>query len=412
VTEIERLEIRLAALIHDWTHGPLSHTSESFYKSAPIFEAIKTYYPSLFRRASASEILTYCVITCDAFGEIWGELIERYARFPNDSLRRCDRWRIASMIVGSDNNAERPASSPQPFLRQLIHGPFDVDKLDYIARDGYFTGLSLPVDVERLLWVLETIKIGTGSDSQQFLCVSASGATVLEQVLFSKMHLFSSVYHHHKVRVAHQAALRLLSLLEEALVEINGLSLSNPETFLCLDDYDLLHGCFEINDKEKSEAAHALATAIKNRSLPRRALVLTHPAWGNDPSVGSDYDRQAWFNAMKSDDQPNRLVAQIAEKAGIDLTDIWVDIPDPVNLQGTGQEGMIKFDAKTFMPIQEMFPVGGWLSAYQSYRATSYIFSWRNQGKVGCVAREILRKEYGVTTNDVALKLAKLESED
>jgi hypothetical protein len=113
---------------------------------------------------------------------------------------------------------------------------------------------------------------------------------------------------------------------------------------------------------------------------------------------------------MKANDQPSRLAGEIAKEAGLAADEIWIDMPDPVNLQGTGREGLVKFDETTAVPIQEMFPIGGWLSAYQSYRAISYIFAFRERQKVGRAALKILASnEYKVILNNVAVKYARAD---
>jgi len=425
ITEKDRFLIRLAALLHDCTHGPFSHTSEAFYKSDPIFDAIRTAKPELyelFRRANASEILTYCFITSKPFRHVWEEMLNQYERSGHyrlgGLLSENDRWQIATMIVGADFNPERPEASPgleRRYLRQLINGPFDVDKLDYIARDGYFTGLSLAIDVERLLWILDTILLEADQNGRRAraICVSASGATVLEQILFSKMQLYSSVYHHHKVRVSHQALLRLFTCLKQAGVRIRGLSLDDPATYMCLDDADILHACEYVpharRESQPLKEARLLTREILERNLPRRALVLTHPVWGKDPQRPSDRDRKTWEAKMKASDQPGRFARQVARAAGEKVTDIWVDIPGSAPLQGTAQEGFVKFDDRTYLAIVEIFPIGGWLSGYDAYRSISYVFSRENRERVGRIAREVLANEYGVKTNDVSLKLARTD---
>jgi HD superfamily phosphohydrolase len=335
-------------------------------------------------------------------------------------LSENDRWQIATMIVGSDFNPERADASPGPerrYLRQLINGPFDVDKLDYVARDGYFTGLSLAIDIERLLWILDTIQLEADQNGRQprIICVSASGATVLEQILFSKMQLYSSVYHHHKVRVAHQALFRLLSRLKEAGVPVRGLPLDDPATYTCLDDADILHACQNTDaargEPDSLREARLLTNEIRERNLPMRALVLTHPVWGTDPQHASDRDRVTWELKMKAANQPDHFAAQVAHSAGLETSDVWVDIPGPAPLQGTAQEGIVKFDDHTYLAIVEIFPIGGWISGYDAYRTISYVFTRRNRERVGRAAREVLSSEYGITTNDVSLKLARSEGD-
>lgn len=416
ITEKDRLLIRLAALLHDITHGPFSHASEAFYGSNPIFAAIQGLHRELFDRASASEILTYCLITSEPFGNLWKAVMDQYPSV-HHLLSDLDRWQLATMIIGADSNPERPEASPtieRRFLRQLINGPFDVDKLDYVARDGYFTGLNLAIDVDRLLWVLDTIELPANEEKRQArcLCVGAAGATVLEQVLFSKMQLYSSVYHHHKVRVAQQALVRLFAALSEAGIRIKNLSLDDPSSYLFLDDSDVLHAATNTMGHNKSSAlarATLLTKEIQDRSLPMRALVLTHPVWGKDPKDSSETYRKRWEARMKAKGQPDRFAAEVAGAAGIkDPLDVWVDIPGPAPLAGTAQEALVKFDDHTYLAIGDMFPIGGWLSGYQAYRTVSYIFSRGKLNDVGQAAQDVLRQEYGVITNEVALKLARI----
>lgn len=415
VPEEDRLEVRIAALLHDWTHGPLSHTAESVYGTDAIFTEIKNQYRDTFNAAAPSEILTYCLLTSEPFQKLWNKIIDRCRDRPEFTyLKVCDPWRIATMIIGADTNEERPGAAPglgRRYLRQLVNGPFDVDKLDYIARDGYFTGLALEVDVDRLLWVLDTIDVDAGNNQKaKALCVAASGAMILEQILFAKMQLFSSVYHHPKVRVSHQAAVRLMKAMKEADVRFNGLTLSDPATFMTLNDYDILHPCFASNGNggESLDLAVSLSRDIRERTLPMRALVLTHPGWGEDAGQPSEDDRVGWEDFMKESGQPEGFEIELATSVGIPASDVWVDVPSPVNLQTTGQEGIVKFSSSNFLPVQRMFPIAGWLSAYQSYRRTAYIFAKSKRSDIARKARAILA-DRGVRTNDLTMKLAKVE---
>jgi uncharacterized protein len=415
ITEKDRLLIRLTALLHDLTHGPFSHASEAFYKGNAVFDAIQGIHPQLFERASASEILTYSLITSEPFGDLWKKVIDQ-----NQTVRHLltdlDRWQLATMIVGADSNPERPEASPtveRRFLRQLINGPFDVDKLDYVARDGYFTGLNLAIDIERLLWVLDTIELPLNDDNRRprCLCVGAAGAPVLEQVLFSKMQLYSSVYHHHKVRVAQQAIVRLFAALNDAGVKIKNLPLDSPSTYPFLDDSDLLHAADHPRARKSAALTRAalLIKEIQQRRLPLRALVLTHPVWGRDPKESSETHRKRWEAKMKAKGQPDRFAAQVTGAAGIkDPFDVWVDIPGPAPLAGTAQEALVKFDDHNYLAIGDMFPIGGWLSGYQAYRTVSYVFARTKLNEVGPAAQRVLQEEYGVVTNGLALKLARL----
>ena len=50
---------------------------------------------------------------------------------------------IADTIVGMSKDEDTP------FKHELLNGPFDADKLDYLYRDSHFSGLPLSVDLDR-----------------------------------------------------------------------------------------------------------------------------------------------------------------------------------------------------------------------------------------------------------------------
>jgi len=150
-----RLETRIAALLHDLGHGPFSHSSEKFYEQLTDkagnlifgeYGLLAKENPSLFSRASASEVLTYLMVTTRSFETLWDKIVEMY-KDRKPELRQVDLERVGSMILGVDEKV----GDDGRFYRAIVNGPFDADKLDYLPRDGYFTGLEIVVDIERLL---------------------------------------------------------------------------------------------------------------------------------------------------------------------------------------------------------------------------------------------------------------------
>jgi len=53
---------------------------------------------------------------------------------------------IADMIVGKIKDPDR-----EGYKADIIHGPFDADKLDYMTRDALFTGIDMAIDVDRII---------------------------------------------------------------------------------------------------------------------------------------------------------------------------------------------------------------------------------------------------------------------
>jgi HD superfamily phosphohydrolase len=59
------------------------------------------------------------------------------------------------------------------YQTDIINGPFDVDKLDYLTRDSYFTGINFSVDIDRLMPSLKVWQPPTSTERR--LVVDAKG---------------------------------------------------------------------------------------------------------------------------------------------------------------------------------------------------------------------------------------------
>ncbi len=191
-------EVRLAALLHDVGHGPFSHASERVYESFDEIQKVKDERPDLFKERDPHEILSYFIVVSDRFEELWRDIIRLYS--PEDikfDLTDIELKNVALMILGQHPNAA------MKFFAQMVNGPHDADKFDYIIRDGYLTGLRTAIDIDRFFLSLGTYLVKHTDERQ--LCVDLGGVIALEQLLFNKMQLYSSVYHHQKVRAALQA---------------------------------------------------------------------------------------------------------------------------------------------------------------------------------------------------------------
>jgi HD superfamily phosphohydrolase len=83
--------------------------------------------------------------------------------------------------------------SQYPLIEKLVSGQIDVDRLDYLRRDAYFTGVSYGyVDFERILRVL---RIENGR-----IVFKESGIHAIENYLISRYHMYCQVYFHKTTR--------------------------------------------------------------------------------------------------------------------------------------------------------------------------------------------------------------------
>lgn len=174
--------IRYAALLHDVGHGPFSHPSESVLAELASDE-IKTKAGGL-----------------DKIHELITRLIIR----TNPELRRLlsehDREEIIQLL---DHGLD------QPLYKQIVSGPLDADKQDYLLRDSYSCGVRYGVfDLERLHGVIGSENGADGLD----LIVDADGIHTLEQFVLARYFLTTQVIRHKIRKITDNMLVRGLKL--------------------------------------------------------------------------------------------------------------------------------------------------------------------------------------------------------
>jgi len=150
LSEIDKVTVMCAALLHDLGHGPFSHAFESI---TPV----------------AHEVYTQRVILEDT--EINAVLRQVSDDFPS---------KVASII---------DYSHPNELLNQIVSGQLDADRMDYLLRDAYFTGTSYgKFDLER---ILRTMRVRDNK-----IVVKESGIHSVEDYIMARYHMYWQVYYH------------------------------------------------------------------------------------------------------------------------------------------------------------------------------------------------------------------------
>src|SRR5262249_2157019 len=113
-------------------------------------------------------------------------------------------------------------------IHELISGPFDADKLDYLSRDAYLCGVPVVTDISRLiqkvrvadlpldrlpLSVKKSVEAGHGS--YLMTGIALSGGRTMDELMLSKALLADKIYRHHKVRAAEAMVSSALHALSE-----------------------------------------------------------------------------------------------------------------------------------------------------------------------------------------------------
>src|SRR5205823_2225980 len=93
----------------------------------------------------------------------------------------------------------------------------------------------------------------------------------IEQLLFTKVHLFVRLYRHHKVLAADGAVQSLVAIIKATQSEFNGVNFSRVSDFLRTTDMGILGANLDAVTPE----ARSLLANIRRRRLPVRCIAAT-----------------------------------------------------------------------------------------------------------------------------------------
>src|SRR5207249_4102378 len=143
--------VRFAALLHDVGHGPFSHVAENFLQ-------FPTEGGTQLGHAKAS----VDIIRMSEDFAFLGESREQVASLLSDWI------------------------PPRTFLRDVVTGPLDADKMDYLLRDSHFAGVRYGItDIERIVFTLVQIP-DIAESARTFLAVSEKGREAVESLVLAR----------------------------------------------------------------------------------------------------------------------------------------------------------------------------------------------------------------------------------
>ncbi len=269
--------VRLAALLHDVGHYAFSHAMEEL---GP--EAIPGHHEEMAARFLGADGIRE---TLEGLG---AEAVPRVAR----------------LIRGADDHP----------LQGLVSGALDLDKIDYLRRDGFFCGVPYgAVDVDRLLDALTLAREGT--DGRLEVAVTEKGLSALESLLFSKYQMFRNVYWHHAVRAATVVFRRTVELaLAGGLLSAEELPGPTDEELLSLLAERAARGA---GREPAPPLLRTLLTGLSERRLPKRVVEAAGDALPDEAG--------AW--TAQRPELVRRLEDRLAAEWGLPEGGVFVDYP-------------------------------------------------------------------------------------
>ncbi len=187
-----RQVVRLAALLHDVGHGPLSHTTEF---AMPDVRELKIPLKRLSKaRQATHEDYTLKIILDSGLTP----LLEQLGRETGFSPLHVAALIDPSIELTDDFFHEKWQGEQidfRPILQQLISSELDADRMDYLRRDSWHAGVSYgQFDYDWLVANL-TCEVKKGS---AYLALSHRALYAFEDFLISRFHMFLMVYFHYK----------------------------------------------------------------------------------------------------------------------------------------------------------------------------------------------------------------------
>jgi HD superfamily phosphohydrolase len=227
----EEIAAKAAILLHDVGHGPFSHALEN------------VLIPNVHHETIGLQIMH------KMNDEFNGKLSTAISIFTNEH--------------------------PKQFLHQLISGQLDVDRMDYLTRDSFFTGVS-----EGVIGYDRILKMLTVHEGQ--LMIEEKGLYSVEKFLVARRQMYWQVYLHKTVLSAEKMIVKIIERAREIYADYTDLKLNSTldyffetfsemndealEKFCLLDDYDVMFAVKKWSS-HSDKILSTLCTGLLNRKL-------------------------------------------------------------------------------------------------------------------------------------------------
>ncbi|MES2802102.1 MAG: HD domain-containing protein [Bdellovibrionota bacterium] len=308
-----RQMVKLAALLHDIGHGPLSHTTEQVMPQLDKLD-IKIYHEQKVNqnRQANHEDYTIKFVTDSNIAAIikkfFSDIDPLHVACLIDKDLKCNSDVFTDGIINF-----------RPLLSQIVSSELDADRMDYLERDSYFCGINYgKIDRD---WLVQNLTLHI-KDHNAYLALNRRALYAFDDFLISRHHMYLMVYFHHK-SIIYDEMLNLYLGSDEASFQIP----ADLNQYISYTDYKLYEHLDTVTNPWAKRIAerkpYRVAIELHNQDRSRvdnvRHLLTAakiHSIWAS-----SDV-RLSKYHQTISDDDMNIFV--------VDQYDKW-DKPSPIN---------------------------------------------------------------------------------
>lgn len=261
--------VRLAAIFHDSGHMYYSHVAEHYFsenenssKFNMVKKAKEVFSNAIDDNVSLHEMISVMLVNSPSVKKLLLKIAPSLRDLDikiEDDITEITEY-ISCLILGQANDAKL-----LPFY-QIINGPVDADKCDYLSRDSHATNVPVAVDIFRLIHKLNIekgklpesfpdTKLWEDNKNEEvyYPTIKSSAVEALNQLFMARSIMYNSVYYHQKVRTAESMFRKVLEEMDllgvPAVTDFTQIMLATDDMFGCYC-YDILHGT-SVKNKER-----------------------------------------------------------------------------------------------------------------------------------------------------------------
>ncbi len=324
INPVLEASISLAALFHDVGHGPFGHIFEMFCRREKKFK-------DWTHEKMAKKLITgqngtgidinepYYTQIKTVLERIKTSFSESGSDFENIALLK--PMNIYNIASGNPPDLGSPElNNKYYFLKDIIASSYGLDRLDYLKRDAYFSGVNTGnIDIGEIVSNLILKK----REDKHKLFLRTEAVPALETLLQARNLVYRRLYHNSVHRSAQELIIRGLNALQCA-----------PEEICFLTDNELL-----TMFSEKRGLGFDISKRVKFRTLYEKIHLCSHVFIRNHKAALQTYrEVEGKWVELKG------LEHEIAQKAGMDKDSVFYDIEIIPAVKSQDFESKIFFD--------------------------------------------------------------------